>query len=100
MNMLRHQGLQREIRLGRKARRASSRRERRSIWVSMASGHAGARTSMARLQGCEFLETPNPKDREDAQELVLSYQLDRFVEGALEIATLVAVTALFVPVLM
>jgi hypothetical protein len=65
----------------------------------MALDHAGAGTSMARLQGCEFLETPNPKDPEDVQELVLSYQLNRFVDGALEIATLVAVGALFEPVL-
>jgi hypothetical protein len=60
-----------------------SRRDCRTIWASMVPKLAGA--------GASATSGSSPEE----PELALVHRLDRFVDGALEIAMLLAVTALF-----
>jgi hypothetical protein len=53
------------------------------------SARAGRSRALARLPVSEFL-------RQEERELALLYPIDRFSQGALEIATLAAVVTLFV----
>lgn len=63
-------------------------------------GAESARALMAGLSVDGFWKTPSPWDPEQEEEkLALLCPLDRFAQGALEIGTLLAVVALFLPVL-
>jgi len=63
-------------------------------------GTGRPRALMAWVSVGEFLKTPSSWDPvQEEEKLALLYPLDRFAEGALEIGMLLAVAALFLPML-